>query len=54
MCDDKVGVAKRLDLESVSKDIADLVKQLDKKVEGPVNVHGLKTIEAKVQKIMKG
>jgi hypothetical protein len=53
MCDDNVGVAKRLDLESISKDIADLVKQLDKKVEGPVQVRNLKTIEAKVQKIIK-
>jgi hypothetical protein len=53
MCDDNVGVAKRLDLESISKEIADLVKQLDKKVEGPVQVRNLKTIEAKVQKIIK-
>jgi hypothetical protein len=42
-----------LDLENISKDIADLVKQLDKKVEGPVQVHALKNIEAKVQKIIK-
>jgi hypothetical protein len=54
MCDNNVGVAKRLDLESISKDIAELVKQLDKKVEGPVKVHDLKTVEGKVQKIIKG
>jgi len=54
MCDNNVGVAKRLDLESISKDIAELVKQLDKKVEGPVKVQHLKTIEGKVQKIIKG
>jgi hypothetical protein len=53
MCDNNVGVAKRLDLENISKDIAELVKQLDKKVEGPVQVHALKNIEAKVQKIIK-
>ena len=53
MCDNNVGVAKRLDLENISKDIAELVKELDKKVEGPVQVHKLKTIEAKVQKIIK-
>jgi hypothetical protein len=52
-CDNNVGVAKRLDLENISKDIAELVKELDKKVEGPVQVHKLKTIEAKVQKIIK-
>ena len=54
MCDNNVGVAKRLDLEGISKDIAELVKQLDKKVEGPIKVHDLKTIEGKVQKIIKG
>jgi len=53
MCDSKVGVAKRLDLESISKDIADLVKQLDKEVEGDVQVRDLKKIEAKLQKIIK-
>lgn len=42
-----------MDLENISKDIAELVKELDKKVEGPVHVHKLKTIEAKVQKIIK-
>lgn len=54
MCDNNVGVAKRLDLESISKDIAALVKQLDKEVEGNVHTHELKKIEEKVQKIIKG
>jgi len=54
MCDNNVGVAKRLDLESISKDIADLVKKLEKKVEGPVQTRDLKNIETKVQKILKG
>jgi hypothetical protein len=53
MCDDKVGVAKRLDLDSISKDIAELAKQLGKQVEGPVQVKDLKSVEAKVQKILK-
>jgi hypothetical protein len=53
MCD-TVGVAKRLDLESISKDIADLVKQLGKEVEGDVQTSDLKKIETKVQKIIKG
>ena len=35
MCDNNVGVAKRIDLESLSKDIADLVKQLGQEVEEP-------------------
>ena len=54
MCKNNVGVAKRIDLESISTDIADLVKQLDNEVEGDVQVHDLKKIEAKIQKLMKG
>jgi hypothetical protein len=54
MCDNNVGVAKRLDLESISKDIADLVKKLDKEVEGDVDVREVKKIEAKLEKIIKG
>jgi hypothetical protein len=53
MCD-TVGVAKRLDLESISKDIAELVKKLGKDVEGEVEVRDLKKIEGKVQKIIAG
>jgi hypothetical protein len=53
MCD-TVGVAKRLDLESISKDIADLVRQLGKEVEGDVSTSDLKKIETKVQRIIKG
>jgi hypothetical protein len=53
MCDNNVGVAKRLDLESISKDIADLVRQLDKEVEGDIQVRDVKKIEAKLQKIIK-
>jgi hypothetical protein len=53
MCD-TVGVAKRLDLESISKDIAELVKQLGKEVEGEVHTKDLKKIESKVQMIIKG
>lgn len=53
MCDNNVGVTKRLDLESISKDISDLVKQLGSEIEGPVQVRDLKKIETKVQKIIK-
>ncbi|WP_441279867.1 hypothetical protein [Bradyrhizobium sp. 63_E2_N1_3] len=52
MCDSNVGVAKRLDLESISEDIADLVKQLDKKVEGEISVDELKKIEKKLHDIV--
>jgi hypothetical protein len=53
MCDNNVGVAKRLDLEGISKDLADLVKQLGKEVEGEVQVRDLKKVEVKLQKIIK-
>jgi hypothetical protein len=45
MCDNNVGVAKRVDLESVSKDLAELVKQLGKQAERPVQVNDLKKVE---------
>lgn len=51
MCKD-VGVVKRLDLESISKDIAELVKQLGKEVEGEVQGSDLKKIDAKIHKII--
>lgn len=53
MCDNNVGVAKRIELESISKDIAALVKELEEKVEGPVKVSHLKAVETKIQKILK-
>ena len=48
----QTGVAKTLDIESISKDVAELVKQLDKKVEGPIDVRVLKGMQAKIQKIL--
>ena len=38
MCDDKVGVAKRIDVERISKEVAELVKALDKEVGENVDV----------------
>ncbi len=46
------GVAKAIDMESISKDIAELVKQLDKKVEGPIDVSILKRAQAKIEKML--
>jgi hypothetical protein len=54
MCTGNVGVARRIDLESISEDIARLVKELDNEVEGEVKVHELKNIGAKLDKIVKG
>jgi hypothetical protein len=45
-------VAKTVDIESISRDIAELVKQLDKKVEGPIDVRLLERVQAKIQKIV--
>jgi hypothetical protein len=46
------GVAQAVDLESISKDVAELVKKLDKKAEGPVDVKVLKRMQAKIEKIL--
>jgi hypothetical protein len=53
MCDQNVGVARRLDLESISEDIAELVKQLDKKAEGEISVDEIKKIERKLHRIVE-
>jgi hypothetical protein len=53
MCDSNVGVARRLDLESISEDIAELVKQLDKKAEGEISVDEIKKIREKLHKIVE-
>jgi hypothetical protein len=46
------GVAKTVDIESISKDIAELVKQLGNKVEGPIDMRVLRSAQAKIQRIM--
>jgi hypothetical protein len=51
MCDNNVGVAKRIDLENISKDVAKLVKELDDEV--PVQVRDIKKIQEKLEKIIK-
>jgi hypothetical protein len=46
------GVAKKIDIESISKDVAELAKELGNKAEGPVDVRVLKRVQAKIQKIL--
>jgi hypothetical protein len=46
------GVAKALDIESISKDVAELAKELGTKAEGPVDVRVLKRVQAKIQKLL--
>jgi hypothetical protein len=47
------GVAKKIDIESISKDLAELAKEIGDKVEGPVNVRVLKKVQEKIEKILK-
>ena len=46
------GVAKKIDIESISKDLAELANELGDKVEGPVDVRVLKKMQKKIQKIL--
>ena len=50
MCDNNVGVAKRLDIENISKEIADLVKELDEEIE--IHVPDVKRITEKLERII--
>jgi hypothetical protein len=52
MCNSNVGVVKRIDLESISKDITELVKQLDKEIEGDIRVSDVRKVEEKLKKII--
>jgi hypothetical protein len=53
MCDQNVGVAKRIDLESISSDIADLFKELDNEVKIKIPVRKVKNIRKKLEKLIK-
>lgn len=53
MCDSNVGVAKRIDLQSVSEDVAALLKKLDKEAAGEISVHEIKKIEKKLGDIIR-
>jgi hypothetical protein len=54
MCDNYSGVGQRIDPESLSDDIARLVKQLGEEVEGEVPADDLKNIDSKLEKIIEG
>jgi hypothetical protein len=51
MCDSNVGVAKALDLEKISKEIADLVKGIDDEVS--VEVSDIKRIQKELEDVIK-
>jgi hypothetical protein len=45
MCDNNVGVTKRIEVERISKEISDLVKDLEKEI------HGQEDVNIPVQKV---
>jgi hypothetical protein len=53
MCN-TVGVAKRIELESLSEDLNRLITQLGDEVEGEVQGDDLRNIDHKLQKIIEG
>jgi hypothetical protein len=53
-CDPTSGICKRIDLESLSDDIARLVRQLGEEVEGKVQGDDLRKIKNKLEKIIEG
>jgi hypothetical protein len=53
MCN-SVGVAKRIELESLSDDLNRLIGQLGEEVEGEVQGDDLRMIESKLAKIIEG
>jgi len=52
MCDNNVGVAKRIDVETISKEIADLVKELDNEAKVKIPVQDIKQIQKKLEKLI--
>jgi hypothetical protein len=47
----QTGVAKTVDIDSLSKDVAELAKQLGKNAEGPVDTEVLDRLKEKIEKI---
>jgi hypothetical protein len=56
MCDNNVGVAKRIEVERISKEIAELVKALDEEVNGDdvnIPVQKVKKVKEKLDKMIE-
>jgi hypothetical protein len=53
MCTSAIGVAKRIDLESISEDLSELIKQLDRNAEGEISVAEIHKIEKKLNDIIR-
>ena len=46
------GVAQKIDIENLSKDIAHLAKEIGDRVEGPVSERVLKQVQGTIKKIL--
>jgi hypothetical protein len=56
MCDNNVGVAKRIEVDHISKEISDLVKALETEIHGEdvnIPVQKVKDIADKLSKIIE-
>jgi hypothetical protein len=53
MCTNNVGVARRIDLESISEDLAALIRQLGHEVEGAIEVAEVRKIETKLKRLVE-
>ena len=51
MCTQDVGVVKRIELEKISKEVADLFTQLDEEVK--INVPAVKKIQKDLEEVIK-
>jgi transcription antitermination factor NusA-like protein len=52
MCTSDSGVGKRIDIVSISEDIAEFVKRLGNEVEVEINVDEIKQFEKRLQKFI--
>lgn len=52
MCNETVGVVKRIDLERVSKELAQFVKELDKEVQVKLKVPKIRKFQSRLEKIL--
>jgi hypothetical protein len=56
MCDNNVGVAKRIEVERISQEIADLVKALDDEMNGDdvnIPVQKVQSVAERLHKIIE-
>jgi hypothetical protein len=51
MCNSEVGVAKRIDLEKISREIADLYSELDEEVK--LDVYAVRQVQRHLDEIIK-